>query len=99
VIDDDDLVGQVVGFVEVLRGEQYVGPPLDEPPHRVPEVEAASRIDTGGRLVKQQQPRGSDQACPKVQLSAHAARVRSHQALRVLDQAYLLEHSRAVGAS
>src|SRR6266542_425195 len=36
VIDDDDLIGQVVGLVQVLGGEQNIGPPVDEPAHRVP---------------------------------------------------------------
>src|SRR6266540_1567870 len=99
VIDDDDLIGQVVGFVQVLGGEQNVGPPVDEPAHRVPQVEAASWIHTRGRLVEQQQPRGADQTRPEVQLTAHAPRVRSHKTVRVLGEAQLLEHRRAVGAS
>src|SRR5919197_196449 len=47
VVDDDDVAGQVVGLVEVLRGEQDVGAPLDEGPDGAPQLVAAAGVEAG----------------------------------------------------
>ena len=48
----------------------------------VPELDAAARIETGRRLVEQQQLRRADEAGAEVELAPHAARVRLHPAIR-----------------
>src|SRR6185437_356205 len=67
VVDDDHDRGQVVGLVEVLGGEDHVGPGPGHRPDAVPNLDPAAGIETGGRLVQQQQVGGADQAGPEVQ--------------------------------
>ena len=93
VIDDHDLAGQLVGLVEVLGREQHVRARVDEGPDRVPELDAAPRIEAGRRLVEEQQPRLTDQARPEVEPPAHAARVGAHEPIGSLDESELFEHA------
>ena len=53
VVDDADLVGERVGLVEVLRGQQHGRAVGDEPAHDVPHVLALGRVEAGGRLVEE----------------------------------------------
>ena len=92
VVDDHDLAGEVVGLVEVLGRQQHVGPGLHERADRIPQLDPAARVKTGGRLVEQQQPRRPDEARAEVEPAAHAARVRAREPVGVLDQPELLEH-------
>ena len=75
VVDDHDVVGQLVGLLEVLRGEQHVGAVGDEAADRLPQLDPAARVEPGGRLVEQQQRGRADQAGAEVEPAAHAARV------------------------
>ena len=86
VVDDDDVVGQLVGLLEVLRRQQDVGTAGDERADRFPQVDAGARVQTGRRLVEQQQPWRADQAGAQVELAAHAARVALHRPVGVLGQ-------------
>src|SRR5207248_1944903 len=61
-VDDHDPSGELVGLVEVLGGQQHVGPRLEEGADRIPQLDPAARIQAGGRLVEQQEPRPADQA-------------------------------------
>jgi hypothetical protein len=54
VVDHDDVVGQPLGLVEVLGGEQRGGAVGDELVDDVPHLEAAARVEPGGRLVEEQ---------------------------------------------
>src|SRR4029077_20878112 len=60
LVEYRDLVGQVVGFVEVLGGEEdgdAIGHQLaDDVPHRA----AAAWIEPGRRLVQEDDPRVAD---------------------------------------
>ena len=56
-------------------------------PDRVPELDAAPRIEAGRRLVEEQQLRLADQARPEVEPPAHAARVGAHEPIGGLDEA------------
>ena len=98
VIDDHDAAGQVIGLVQVLRRQQDVGAAFHHGADGVPQLDPAARVQPGRRLVQQQQPRGAHQARAQVELAAHAARVRPHQAVAVSGQPELLEHPRAVVA-
>src|SRR6266542_6773481 len=66
---DHDPVGEPVGLVPVLRAEQHVRPLLDELADRLPQVDAASWVQPGGRLVEQQQAWRADQARAQVELA------------------------------
>jgi hypothetical protein len=91
VADDDDVVGEVVGLFEILRGQQDVGAVGDEHPDRVPELELAHRIQSRGRLVQKKQSRRPDQAGAKVELAPHASRVGTRRAVGVIGQPELVE--------
>ena len=74
VVDDRDPVGQPVGLVEVLRGEQDRCPVRHDAADDLPQCAAAARVQAGGRLVQEQQVGSDDDAGREVQLAAHAAR-------------------------
>ena len=74
VVDDRDPVGQLVGLVEVLGGEQHRRPVGHDAADDLPQCAAAARVQAGGRLVEEQQVGGDDDAGGEVQLAAHAAR-------------------------
>ena len=92
VVDDDDVRGEPVGLVEVLGGQQDVRAGDDQAPDRVPELDAAARIQAGGRLVEQQQPGGSGQADAQVDAAAHASRIGAHQPVGVGGELHLVEY-------
>ena len=92
MVDDDHMVGELVGLLEVLRRQQHVGAAVDEGADGVPQVDPAARVEPGGRLVEEQQARRADEAGPQVEAPAHAARVVANQAVAVVGQADLVEH-------
>ena len=92
VVDDHDLAGEMVGLIEVLGGQQHVGPGLHERPDRVPQLDPAARIQARGRLVEQQQPRSADQARTEVKPPAHPPGIGASQPVAGLDETELLEH-------
>jgi hypothetical protein len=73
VVDDRDAVGQLVGLLQVLGGEQDrdPGPGLrgDLGPHRLP----AARVQARGRLVQEDDLGRDDQAGGQVQPALQAA--------------------------
>ena len=73
MVDDDDVVGQLIGLLEVLRREQHVGARGDEGPDGVPELDAAAWVEAGRRFVEQQQPGTADEAGAEVEPPAHPA--------------------------
>ena len=52
--DDHHLIGQCVGFFQVLRGQQHGGAGPGEVAHRVPQREAALRVQAGSGLIEEQ---------------------------------------------
>ena len=78
-VDDGDAVGELVGLVEVLGREQHGRAGGDEDPHDLPHLVAAAGVETGGRLVEEQQLGGDDDAGGDVEPAAHAARVGAHE--------------------
>ncbi len=75
VVDDDDVVGELIGLFEVLGGQQQRGAGGDELADDVPEAEAAAGIEPGGGLVEEQHRRRRDQRHREVEPAAHAAGV------------------------
>jgi hypothetical protein len=76
VVDYRDLVGEQVGFFQVLRGQQHGHAAADEASDDVVHVVAAARIESRGRLVEEQDLRTAHQARGQVQATAHASGVR-----------------------
>ena len=75
LVDHDDVVAELVGLLEVLRGQQQRGAVGDQAAQHLPQVGAAARVETGGRLVEEQHRRRRDQADREVEPAAHAAGV------------------------
>ena len=50
-IDDPDAVGQHIGLLEVLRGEEHRDAVRRQPAHLIPERGTALRVKAGGGLV------------------------------------------------
>ena len=75
VVEHDQGVGQAVGLLEVLGGEQHGGPAADQLLDDLPQVVAALRVETGGRLVEEEDGRPGHQGGGQVEAPPHAARV------------------------
>jgi hypothetical protein len=86
VVEHRDPVGELIGFLEVLRGEEdgdTIGhQPADDSPHRP----TASRVQSCRRLVQEDDLRAADQGHRQIQLPAHTAGIGCHQLLRRLRQ-------------
>ncbi len=85
-VDDRDPVGQQVGLIQVLGGQQDGGPGRGEPPHGIPRDHAAGEVETGRRLVQEQDARPGHQAGGQVEAPPHAARVGLDAAVRRVGQ-------------
>ncbi len=85
-LEHGDAVGELVGLLQVLGGEEdgdAVGDQLpDDPPHGVP----GARVQTGGRLVEEDDPRGADQGHGDVEAALHTAGVGGRGLLRGLGE-------------
>ena len=75
VVDDRDLVGERVGLLEVLRGQQDGRAVVDEVAHDAPHVLALGGVQAGRRLVQEDDRRAADEAGGEVEAAAHAAGV------------------------
>ncbi len=91
VVEQDDVIGQVVGFVEVLSGQQQGHPIAHELLEEVPELDAAGRIQTGGGLVEEQHRWRGHQRGGQVEAAAHSSGEGLHQAVGVVGKAQPLE--------
>ena len=75
VVDDRDLVGQVVGLLEVLRRQEDRGALPHELGDHVPHPEPRAGVEARGRLVEEEDRRPRDERAGEIQAAAHAARV------------------------
>ena len=73
VVDHRDAVGELVGLLEILRGEEHGGAVPDQHPDDVPDLVAAPRVEAGGRLVEEQELRRDHEARGDVEPAPHAA--------------------------
>jgi hypothetical protein len=62
VVDHDDRVRQLVGLIEVLRGQQHRGAGGDQVSHGRPHLGPATRVEAGRRFVQEEHGGGDDQA-------------------------------------
>ena len=79
VVEHVHHVGEPVGLLQVLGGQQHGGAGLAQFPERGPELQPAGRVQPGGRLVQDQQGGPVHQAGRQVQAAAHPARVGPHR--------------------
>ena len=75
LVEHGDPVGEPVGLVEVLGGEEDRDAVGDQLADDLPHGAAAARIQPGGRLVQEDQPRIADERHRQVQAAAHPPRV------------------------
>ena len=76
VVDHHDVVGQQVGLLEVLRGQQQRScRPRPAPGCTLPHLGAAARVEARGRLVEEEHGRARDQRTGEVEPAPHAAGV------------------------
>ena len=74
VVDDHDAVGQPLGLLDLVGGEQHAHARRPQVPDHGPDGQAALRIDAGGRLVQEGHPRPADQGQGQGQPLLFAAR-------------------------
>ena len=98
-VDDGDPVGQLIGFLQVLRGQQQRRPPALQLAHDGPDLVAAARVQARGRLVEEQHPRAGQQARGDVESAAHAARIGPGRPARRLHQVKPLQQLAGAAAS
>ncbi len=80
-MQDRDAVGELLGLVEVLGGQQHGPAVAGEFPDRLPHLDPGLRVQSGGGLVEEDDRRVSDEAHRDVQPASHAARVRRRLAV------------------
>src|SRR5262249_58931816 len=79
VVDDRDLAGKLVGFLQILGGEQHRGTGRGDLADQLPHLDLTTRVHPRGWLIEKQQIGGRDQAVTDVQLATHPARVATYQ--------------------
>ncbi len=76
MVDDADAVGELVGLLEVLRGEEDGhAEVLVEALHLLPDAGPADGVEPGGRLVEEQHVGVVHERGREVEAPAHAPRV------------------------
>ena len=91
VIDDGDPPGKGVRFVEVL-GRQHDGRTFsDEVADRVPHLAAIPGVETGRRLIEEDQCGSGDQAGREIEAAAHATGELGDRAVSGLREVELCE--------
>jgi hypothetical protein len=75
VVEDRDLVGDVVGLVEVLRREEDRDPVRSQRADRLPHRVAAARIQAGGGPVEEDDKRRAHRCHREVEPAPHPAGV------------------------
>ena len=98
VVEQDDVVGEPVGLLQVLGGEDQRGAAADQLAQQVPELVAAFRVEAGGRLVEEEDRRRGDQAGGEVEPAAHAAAVVADQPVAGVLELQLREQLGGAGA-
>ena len=90
-VEHDDVVGQAIGLLEVLRGQQQRRAVAHELAEQVPQLDAAAGIEARGRLVEEEHGRRRDEAGGEVEPAAHAAGERPHEPVGGVGEAQALE--------
>ena len=96
-VDDADVVGELVGLLQVLGGEEDRGALVVERPHLLPDRLAADRVEAGGRLVEEEHAGFVDERGGEVESALHPAGVAADAAVGGGDEVDPLEQG--VGAA
>ena len=75
-VDDRDVVGQGVGLLEVLRGEQDRDAVGHELTHLLPQAQPRAGVEARGRFVEKEDFGAADKAGREVEAAAHPTGVR-----------------------
>jgi hypothetical protein len=90
-VDHRDLIRELVGLLEVVRGQQHRRALGHEGAHDLPDLVAIAGILAGGRLVQEQHARREDEARREVEPSPHPAGVVLGLPARVIGEPEALE--------
>ena len=91
VVEDRDAVGELVGLVQVLRGEEDRDAVGHQAADDVPHGAAAARVETRGRLVEEDDPRVADQGHREVEPALHPSGVVGDRLRGRVDEVELLQ--------
>ena len=91
VVDDRDPVAQLLGFLEVVRGQHHRHALAVELGDQLPQLAAQLDVDAGGRLVEHQDRRRVDHRLGDQQPPLHPARQRAGIGVALVRQAHRLE--------
>ncbi len=80
--DDSHPVGELVGLLQVLRCQEDRRAVVVQRLHLLPDRLAADRVEAGGGLVQEEDPRLVDERGSEVEPALHAARVGADPAVR-----------------
>ena len=94
VVEDRDPAGELIGLLQVLRGEEDRDATRNQVADDLPHGPAAARIEPGGRLVEEDQPRLADQGHREVEPAPHAAGVEGRRFPRVRGQVEAVQQRR-----
>ena len=98
VVDHRDLVGQVVGLLEVLRREENGRALPHELGDHVPHRQPRAGVEARGGLVEEEDRRARDERTGEIEAAAHAARVGLREPVAGVGQLEALEElARPVG--
>jgi hypothetical protein len=94
MVDDGDGVGEVIGFFELLGGQQERGALGHQAAQERPQLQPRGRVQASARLVQEQDPGLAHQARPDVETAAHAAGIGPHGPVRGLGERQPFQHLR-----
>ena len=89
----------MVGFVEILGGEQHIGSVVAQRTDGIPQLDTTARVEAGGRLVEKEQAGRADQARSQVEATPHPTRVGLHQSVPRVGETESLQRGLAGGAN
>ena len=96
-VDHGDRVGERVGLLEVLRGQEDAGALGGQHADQVPDVVALAGIEARGRLVEEDHLGPADQARGEVEAPPHATGVRLDATIGGLGEPELIQQLRGTG--
>ena len=88
VVDNGNAIGKLVGFFEVLRGEQHRGAFAVQSFHFFPQRESTHGVEASGGFIEKEHSGLVNERQRKVETTAHSARVRTNTAICCGCEAY-----------
>src|SRR6059058_2169935 len=96
--NDRDAVAELLDLVQQVAREENRDPVAGEPPDEVAHVAHARRVETGRRLIEQEETRLPEERRGDPETLTHAMRVAADLVLRAVSQLHRLEHRLDPGA-